>query len=179
MHAFTLTVDLTLPCPIDRVFPFFADAGNLEAITPPFLRFKILTPRPIPMHQGALIDYHLRLHGVPIRWRTVIDAWDPPHRFIDRQLKGPYTLWHHTHTFEPLPPATPGGPERTLVRDVVRYRPILAPLSQSWFVRPRVDAIFRFRQAAIARLILGDDAANRLPPPPAPVHGVQPNWPGP
>ncbi len=86
----------------DTVFGFFADAGNLESITPPWLSFHIVTPRPIAMRQGTLIEYELKLHGLPISWLTRIDEWVPGERFVDSQLQGPYALWHHTHTFEPI-----------------------------------------------------------------------------
>jgi len=97
------------------LFPFFADAHNLEAITPPWLRFSVLTPRPIPMHPGTHIEYRLRLHGMPLRWLTEIAAWEPPHRFVDRQLSGPYALWEHEHRLR----AVGGG---TVMSDHVRYR---------------------------------------------------------
>lgn len=127
--------------PVEEVFAFFADAANLQAITPAWLRFRLLSPEPIPMHPGALIDYRLRWRGVPLRWRTLIEAWEPPHRFIDTQLRGPYRLWHHTHTFQPRD----GG---TLVRDAVRYRLPLGPLGTVFHtlgVRRDLEAIFDFR----------------------------------
>lgn len=108
--AFRLTTELRLPCPRAEVFDFFADAWNLEQITPPWLKFQVITPRPIEMHSGALIDYRLRLHGLPIRWRTEIRDWDPPFRFTDRQVRGPYRYWVHEHTF-----ADEG--DETLMRD--------------------------------------------------------------
>jgi ligand-binding SRPBCC domain-containing protein len=101
--------------PLAEVFPFYADAGNLERITPPWLGFEVTTPRPIEMGVGALIEYKLRLHGVPVRWRTRIEAWEPPHRFVDVQLSGPYALWHHTHWFRA------DGAGATVLGDRVRY----------------------------------------------------------
>ncbi len=98
-----------------EVFPFFADAHNLEAITPPWLHFAVLTPAPIAMRAGALIDYRLRLHGVPLDWRTEIAAWEPPHRFVDRQVAGPYALWEHEHRFRDVA----GG---VVMSDSVTYR---------------------------------------------------------
>src|SRR5689334_13428786 len=103
-----------IPRPLEEVFAFFADAGNLEAITPAWLGFRILTPRPIVMRPGAHIRYQLGWHGIPLRWLTEIETWEPPHEFVDVQLQGPYRLWHHTHRFE----AADGG---TVMRDVVRY----------------------------------------------------------
>jgi ligand-binding SRPBCC domain-containing protein len=137
----------TVPTPVDKVFPFFADAYNLEDITPSYLNFEVLTPKPIPMKAGALIDYQLRVRGVPIRWKTEIAVWEPPHRFVDQQLKGPYQRWHHTHTFEPTPE---GG---TLCTDRVEYRPIggpLAPIANALFVQRDVVGIFRYRTIKIA-----------------------------
>jgi len=141
--------------PPDQVFSFFADAGNLERITPPWLGFSIVTPEPIDMRQGALIDYRLELHGIPLSWHTEIGLWDPPHRFIDVQLSGPYKLWHHTHTFEP----NGGG---TLMRDIVRYALPLGPLGEmarALLVRRDLDQIFDFRVEEVARL-----TAARTPP---------------
>jgi ligand-binding SRPBCC domain-containing protein len=99
----------------EDVFPFFADAENLDAITPPLLRFRTETPTPIAMATGTVIQYGLRLHGVPLRWTSVIQAWEPPHRFVDVQLRGPFALWHHDHRFE----ATPDG--GTLMTDRVHH----------------------------------------------------------
>ena len=133
--------------PPQDVFPFFADAGNLERITPPWLGFSIETPEPIDMRQGALIDYRLKLHGLPLSWHTEIALWDPPHRFVDVQLSGPYRLWHHTHTFEP-------DGEGTLIRDVVRYALPFGPLGEiahRVLVRRDLDRIFDFRVEEVAR----------------------------
>ena len=100
MKEFSFQTELWLPRPREEVFSFFADAHNLQTITPPWVRFEVLTPKPVQMKPGALIDYRIRVHGLPIRWRTEITEWNPPHRFVDVQIRGPYTLWHHTHSFE-------------------------------------------------------------------------------
>ena len=139
-----------LPGTPEEVFGFFADAHNLEALTPPLLRFRLVTPAPIAMGQGALIRYRLRVHRVPVSWLTQITEWDPPHGFVDEQIKGPYALWHHTHTFE----ATRDG--GTLMRDVVRYRVgfgALGRLADRLVVRRDVEAIFDFRAQRIPALL--------------------------
>lgn len=151
---YELDVSVFVPLPIERVFAFFADAANLEAITPGTLRFRILTPLPIVMRPGALIDYRLRLRGVPIRWRTEITAFQPPSMFIDEQRKGPYLLWRHLHRFEPGADAT--GKLGTFVRDTVTYLPRGGRLIHRWLVRPELDAIFRYRQEQIVRLLTQD-----------------------
>ena len=133
-----------------EVFAFFASARNLEALTPPLLRFRVVTPEPIAMGTGTLIRYRLRVRGVPVGWLTEITCWEPPHRFVDEQRKGPYALWHHTHTFEPL---DDGG---TLMRDVVRYRIGCGPLGRladRRVVRRDLDAIFDFRAERIPALL--------------------------
>lgn len=138
-----------LPRPIGDAFAFFSDAANLEAITPPFLRFRILTPLPIAMRAGARIDYALALHGVPVRWRTRITCWEPGVRFVDEQESGPYALWRHAHEFEPR-----GG--ATLMRDVVEYRERLGPLGQlahALFVKRMLERIFDFRRDATQHLL--------------------------
>ena len=124
--------------PIEEVFAFFSDAANLEAITPPWLRFSVTTPAPIAMHAGARIEYRLRWRGIPLRWTTLIETREPPDRFIDTQLRGPYRLWHHTHTFE----AVDGG---TRMRDLVRYRLPFGPLgtiAHVLGVRRDLEAVF-------------------------------------
>ncbi len=139
-----------LPGTPEEVFAFFADARNLEALTPPLLRFRVITPEPIAMGQGTLIRYRLRVRRVPVSWLTQITEWDPPHRFVDEQLEGPYALWHHTHTFEPV------GDGDTLMRDVVRYRIGFGPLgglAHRLVVRRDVEAIFDFRAERIPALL--------------------------
>jgi ligand-binding SRPBCC domain-containing protein len=133
------------------VFPFYAQARNLEAITPPFLHFRVITPEPIEMRVGTLIQYRLRLHGLPVSWLTSIQAWEPPHRFVDVQVRGPYALWHHTHTFRETP-------EGTLARDEVRYAIGFGPLGElarRALVRRDLEAIFDFRTDAVPALLGG------------------------
>jgi len=142
MRIREFSAELWLPLPPERLFSFFGDVANLEAITPPWLHFEILTPQPNAMRAGALIDYRLRVHGLPLRWRTRINVWHPPHRFVDEQLRGPYRLWIHEHTFV----ARDGG---TLARDQVRYAVPLDSLLHRWFVRPDIERIFRYRSAAL------------------------------
>jgi ligand-binding SRPBCC domain-containing protein len=151
-HEQILRREQRLDGPPEAVFPFFADAHNLEALTPPLLRFRLVTPAPLAVGKGALIRYRLRVHGVPVSWLTEITEWDPPRRFVDEQLKGPYALWHHTHTFEPL---DDGG---TLMRDVVRYRIGFGPLgllANRLVVRRDVEQIFDYRAQRIPALLAG------------------------
>lgn len=145
MHEHTFRDEIWLPRPRTEVFPFFADARNLAVITPPWVRFETLTPTPIDMRPGALIDYRIRLHGFPMRWRTEIETWEPPFRFTDRQLRGPYRLWHHTHTFE----ERDGG---TLCRDEVRYAVWGGALVERFFVRGDIRRIFAFRREKLTEL---------------------------
>ncbi len=136
--------ELWLPLPPEAVFPFFSTATNLDAITPPWLDFRILTPPPIVMREGTLIDYRLRVHGLPLRWRTRISAWQPPHRFVDEQLCGPYRQWIYEHTFE----LCNGG---TLARDLVRYAVPFDFIAHPLFVRRDIEKIFEFRAEELKR----------------------------
>lgn len=139
-----------IECSLDQTFEFFSDAFNLEKITPEFLRFKILTPRPLVMKAGTLIEYSLSLFGIPFHWKTLIEQWEPGVQFVDRQLKGPYALWVHTHTFEAL------GPERTLMKDRVEYQipfGILGSIAHNLFVRATLEKIFDYRAEVTARLL--------------------------
>ncbi len=135
---FTLTATQWLARPVAEVFPFFADAGNLDALAPAWLRFEILTPGPIEMRVGARIDYRLRLRGLPLRWQSEITAWQPPNRFVDEQRRGPYRAWIHEHTFE----ERGGG---TLVRDRIQYAVFGGELVERLFVRRDLEKIFAYR----------------------------------
>jgi ligand-binding SRPBCC domain-containing protein len=149
MKVHLLEREQHVQAPPEEVFAFFADARNLESITPPWLGFRVLTPGPIEMRPGALIEYRLALHRIPVRWLTRIEEWTPGRSFVDAQLRGPYRLWHHTHTFSPHN----GG---TLVGDRVRYALPLGPLGAAAhraFVRRDVERIFDFRRAAIGPML--------------------------
>jgi ligand-binding SRPBCC domain-containing protein len=149
-NVHTLRREQWLPGAPGEVFAFFSDARNLEAITPPLVRIRVMAPDSIRMGPGALIRYRLRVHRVPVGWLTAIREWDPPHRFVDEQLRGPYALWHHTHTFEEQPE---GG---TLMRDVVRYALPLGPLGElagRLFVARDLEAIFDYRARRVGELL--------------------------
>jgi len=133
--------DTVVHAPLAAVFAFFADAANLERLTPPWLRFSIRTPPPILMRAGVEIDYRISLYGVPFTWRSRIDVWEPGERFVDRQIAGPYLWWLHEHRFEPAENAT-------RVIDDVEYLPRAAWISAR-FVRRDVERIFTFRQAML------------------------------
>jgi ligand-binding SRPBCC domain-containing protein len=150
----------TLEVGIEPAFEFFAKAENLEAITPPWLGFRITSQTPIEMGAGTEIRYRLRLHGIPVRWLTRIDEWDPPADgsggFVDRQIRGPYALWHHTHRFEAL------GAGRTLMTDTVRYGHRLGPLgslAERLIVARDLRRIFDYRRDSIADLITTEQGA--------------------
>jgi ligand-binding SRPBCC domain-containing protein len=135
--------------PIQEVFAFFADAKNLETITPPWLGFQILSPEPIAMAPGTRIEYRIRWHWFPMRWITEIRSWDPPVGFMDVQLRGPYRLWEHTHTFQ----AVEGG---TQMRDVVRYAlrfGLLGRMAHGWFVKADLERIFDYRASKVSALL--------------------------
>ena len=134
--------------PIDTVFSFFCRAENLQRITPPWVHFRILTPLPIEMQLGTMIDYQLKLHGIPVKWRTEITAWQPPYFFEDTQLRGPYRQWIHKHSFE----EHDGG---TLMRDRVDYAApgwFMEPLINRFLIGPNVEQIFSYRQQCFSDL---------------------------
>ena len=152
MKTYTLEREQIIPRSRTETFAFFCDAFNLEQITPPFLKFRVTTPRPIQMATNALIDYELKLYGIPFRWRTVIETWHPEELFVDRQLKGPYALWHHTHTFEEI------APNKTLMKDRVLYQipfGIFGRMTHPLFIKRSLKTIFDYRAKATAEL-LGD-----------------------
>ncbi|MGI8748977.1 MAG: SRPBCC family protein [Thermoleophilaceae bacterium] len=151
MKVHLLEREQHLPHPVEQVFPFFAEARNLERITPPLLGFEVVDQGPIEMRVGTLIQYRLRLHGLGVDWLTRVDEWEPGVRFVDQQLLGPYRLWHHTHTFE----ARGGG---TLMRDTVRYAMPLWPFGELAMplVRRDLKQIFDFRRDSVEQLIASD-----------------------
>jgi len=137
--------EIWLPRPVAEIFSFFGNARNLEIITPRWLHFEILTEGPIEISEGTLIDYRIRLKGIPLRWQTRIDVWDPPRRFIDIQLKGPYRRWHHEHIFEPKD-------NGTLCSDRINYAVLGGALVDRLFVRRDVERIFEFRRKKLLEL---------------------------
>lgn len=148
MKTYTLFQQQLVPTPVREVFEFFSRPENLERLTPKELGFRILTPSPIDMKEGAVIDYSIRIAGLPVRWTTLITLYEPPHRFVDLQLKGPYSYWHHTHSFAEFS----GG---TLLTDEVRYALPFGALGR-WVrelaVRHQLERIFRERSYVIERL---------------------------
>lgn len=145
MRVFTLDTSHWLPRQPDEVFDFYADAFNLERLTPPWLRFEVVTLPPITMQAGVEIDYRLRLHGLPMKWRSRITAWEPPHHFVDEQMRGPYRRWVHEHTFT----SSEGG---TLVRDQVQYAMLGGWLADRLLVRRDLRQIFDYRQRRLAQI---------------------------
>ncbi len=150
-HVYRLEREQLLARPLSEVFEFFADAHNLERITPPLLRFSVLTEGEIEMKPGALIDYRLHLFGLPLRWRTRIDAYEPGSRFVDRQLEGPYSLWRHEHLFEEQD-------EGTLMIDRVDYSLPLDPvgrMAHPFLIRPTLERIFDYRYETLEKMFGG------------------------
>jgi ligand-binding SRPBCC domain-containing protein len=148
MHIYTLRREQFVPRPIEEVFEFFSDARNLRKITPHWLSFQILTPGPIDIQPGTLLDYRLKWHGFPVKWRTQIVTWNPPRAFTDVQVRGPYKLWHHTHTFT----GEPGG---TRMVDLVNYELPFGPMgaiAHQFGVRRDLERVFDYRQKVIAEM---------------------------
>lgn len=142
------TSSIWIAAPIESVFSFFSKAENLDRITPPWLHFKILTLLPVEMGEGTLLDYQLKLHGIPVRWQTQITNWNPPFQFVDVQLRGPYRKWVHTHTFT-------SQNNGTLVKDSVEYAVsgfFLEPLIHKYFIEPDLTRIFEYRQKQLTKI---------------------------
>ena len=147
-HTYTLEQTQNIPKPIEEVFDFFSRAENLETLTPDTLSFKILTPLPIEMKVGTLIDYRIKISGIPVKWRTEITEWHRNVSFRDVQHWGPYKKWDHRHFFEKIP----GG---TRMKDLVEYQMPLGPLGWvvHWVrVRRQLKDIFEFRRSKIEQL---------------------------
>jgi ligand-binding SRPBCC domain-containing protein len=145
MQNYTLQREQYVPRELEQIFPFFERPENLALITPPQLEFRLLTPSPVKMEQGRVIDYTIRLFGIPVRWRSLISHYDPPHCFVDEQLQGPYSFWHHTHRFL----------ERgsgTLLCDEVRFAmplylpPPIGALMHEAYLGPMLKLIFDYRR---------------------------------
>lgn len=149
MRIFHFAARLWLPRPRIEVFDFFSNASNLEEITPPWVQFQVVTPTPIRIRQGTEIDYRLKIRCLPVRWRSRITAWDPPHRFVDEQLRGPYRKWIHEHRFS----EESGG---TLCEDSVTYAPLGGALINKLFVERDVRQIFAYRSDRLQVLFQGE-----------------------
>ena len=153
-RGYRLSTELRVPETKARVFAFFSDAFQLERITPPWLHFSVRTAPPIVIEEGTLIDYKLRLRGIPIRWQSRISVWKPNDRFVDEQIVGPYRYWYHEHTFE-------SEGDATRIRDQVRYAVPGGFLTHQLFVRHQLIQIFRFRRAEVTRRLTKTDDASR------------------
>jgi ligand-binding SRPBCC domain-containing protein len=147
MKEFQLERTQTLPLALEQVWAFFSDPRNLAEITPPWLNFRMVSMSTPQIGEGTRIDYRLRVRGIPLRWRSLIRDWDPPHRFIDEQLKGPYRRWIHEHRFERTD-------EGTRVTDRVRYSVLGGALVERFLVRPDVERIFEWRTRRLEELLL-------------------------
>jgi ligand-binding SRPBCC domain-containing protein len=158
MKAYILKRQQTIPRPLDEVFNFFKQPDNLEKITPSSVGFTILTPRPITMQVGTVLEYTIRLLGLPVRWTTLISVYDPPHRFVDVALAGPYSFWHHTHTFEK-------NDQGTIMSDEVHYSlpfGIFGRIAHFLWVERQLEHIFNYRMRIIADLLKNDEAADQV-----------------
>jgi ligand-binding SRPBCC domain-containing protein len=151
MQPHLLEVQTKLNASLKEVFEFFSRAENLNQVTPPELRFKILTPLPLEMKVGTLIDYQIRLSGIPFHWRTLITTWEPPYRFVDEQMKGPYKMWHHEHTFEQRD-------DHVLMTDRVHFLSpggIFEPFINHILVEPKIKGIFSYREERFKDIFAG------------------------
>ena len=152
MKVYTLEKSQKISRDIAHVFDFFSKPGNLSDITPKKMNFSILTPSPIEMKETAVIDYTVKILGIPIRWRTIITKYDPPNIFIDQQLKGPYSMWHHTHSFKSI------AENETLIMDTVHYCVpfgIIGRILHKLFIRRDLENIFLYREKRIKQIFQG------------------------
>jgi ligand-binding SRPBCC domain-containing protein len=145
MKLFHLNSKVFIPKPLQDVFPFFADATNLQQITPPWLNFRVVTAKPIEMKPGQMIDYRIRVRGFSMKWRSEITVWEPPYRFVDEQIRGPYKVWHHEHIF-----TEQDG--QTICEDKVDYAVLGGSLINRFFVEPDVRRIFEYRRSRIREI---------------------------
>lgn len=150
MKTYRLETQLWLPQPRDLVFEFFANPRNLERLTPAWLHFEILTPLDTVIRRGTRLDYRLRIRGIPLRWQSEIVSWEPPRGFVDRQTRGPYSLWLHQHTFTEINQGTPVG-------DRVEYAVPGGWIVQRFFAAPDLERIFHYRHRALKELFNGRD----------------------
>jgi len=155
MKEFNLIRTQTIGRPLDEVFAFFADARNLARITPHWLSFSVMTPGPIEMKPGTLIDYRIKLRGIPMRWQSEITAWEPPHRFVDEQRRGPYKFWIHEHTFTALDRG------RTEAGDHVRYGVPGGRLIHRFFIEKDLEKIFNYRKQQLREIFGGGNGSVR------------------
>jgi hypothetical protein len=158
MRTYWLERTQMIPRSRSETFAFFSDAFNLQRITPPFLHFQMLTPPPIKMEVGTLIEYRLALFGVPLYWQTRIESWTPEDSFVDTQIKGPYALWRHTHSFEEK------GPHEVLMKDLIEYAipySFLGTIAHNLFVKRWLKRIFDYRARQTARLLGAEGSATR------------------
>jgi ligand-binding SRPBCC domain-containing protein len=158
MRIFNFRSQLWLERPITEVFEFFSDAVNLEELTPPWLQFRVISKLPIEMREGVEIKYRLRIRGIPVRWTSKITAWDPPHRFVDEQMHGPYRVWIHEHRFAE-------DSNGSLCADHVQYAPLGGALMNRLFVERDIQKIFAYRSEQLQKIFGGPDKTN-------PVKGI-------
>ena len=149
MKLYTFKKEQKISKSIIDVFDFFSKPENLSVITPNKMDFRILTPSPIEMKEGTLIDYTVKIMSFPIRWRTLITKYDPPNTFIDQQLKGPYSMWHHTHLFEKI------NDNETLIKDIILYAvpfSFIGSITHSLYIKRDLENIFDYRSKEIKRI---------------------------
>lgn len=147
---YLLEAECEISRPVDEVFELFSDAFKLESITPPWLNFHVITPAPIEMQVGTLIDYQLRMYGIPMRWQSEITVWEPGMRFVDEQVRGPYKCWHHEHGFKQVG-------DKTIVSDKVEYGVPGGSLVHNLFVRKNVETIFKYRTEKLLELFSSEE----------------------